>query len=57
MVRSYILTEKERKIVSTYLISGEKLDGFRMAKSRIVNLDLTQVEEDKQLIKQFLEKI
>ena len=57
MVRSYILTNKERIIVDTYLKTGDKLDGFRLIKSRLVNLDLSQVEEDKQLIKQFLSKI
>ena len=57
MVRSYILTDKERKIVTSYLMKGKKLDGFRMTKSRIVNLNLFELEADRQLITEFLSKI
>lgn len=57
MVRSYILSNQERDIIKKFLRTGEKLDGFRLVKSRIIHLVLIPVEEDLRLIRDFKEKM
>lgn len=57
MVRSYILSKKEREIIKEFLQSDEKLSGFRLVRSRIMHLVMIPVEEDLRLIKAFKEKM
>jgi hypothetical protein len=56
MVRLYILTEYERKMLQRFLEKGEKLDGFR---NLIYNLKKGQkhLEEDLKLISETIRKI
>jgi len=48
MVRSYIITETEVRIIKAFLKNGEKLPGFRMLKKRVKNVNppaiLTQID-------------
>jgi histidinol phosphatase-like enzyme len=55
MVRTYILTERERQIIKRYLETGEKLDGF----SALLHYLRTSTEArkaDAELIERFLAK-
>jgi len=56
MVRLYILTEHERKILKRFLENGEKLNGFR---NLIYNLKKSRdrLVEDLKLIDQALQKV
>jgi hypothetical protein len=56
MVRLYILTEYERKMLQRFLENGEKLNGFR---NLIYNLKKGHktLESDLKLIKDVLEKL
>ena len=56
MVRTYILTEYERKMLKRFLESGEKLNGFR---NLIYNLKKAhkQLHEDLRFIDQALQRI
>ena len=55
-MRTYILTELERKIVNRFLENGEKLNGFRVLHYNIRNA-MTTLEEDMKKISMVLEKI
>lgn len=55
-MRTYILTENERKIVNRFLENGEKLDGFRVLLYNIRKAKKT-LEEDLNKITQIIEKI
>jgi hypothetical protein len=56
MVRLYILTEYERKMLQRFLEKGEKLNGFR---NLIYNLKKShkQLESDLKLINETLQKL
>lgn len=54
-MRTYILSENERKIIETYMETGLNLNGFNVLKLRITRA-LPQLEEDLKLIKKFIEK-
>jgi hypothetical protein len=56
-MRTYIITEQERKIIRAFLEKGEKLEGFRMLASRLRGLNLDDVRGQVKLIERFLEKI
>jgi hypothetical protein len=56
MVRSYILTEHERKILKRFLENGEKLNGFRTLLTYLRKSQKT-LETDLKLIKDVLEKL
>jgi|YelNatPaOPRAMG01_1025707.scaffolds.fasta_scaffold227384_1 flavodoxin len=56
MVRSYILTEHEKKILKRFLENGEKLNGFRTLLTYL-RKSHKQLEEDLKLIKDVLEKL
>jgi len=56
-MRTYIITEQERKIIKAFLEKGEKLEGFRMLASRLRGLDLDDVRGQVQLIEAFLKKV
>ena len=57
MVRSYILTDREREILKLYITQSQlKLNGYRELKHLIGKLDIKRLEEDLALIKRFLEK-
>jgi hypothetical protein len=56
MVRTYILTEREREIIQIHLKEGYKLNGHRELKHLTENLDLSKLKEDIRLIEEFLEK-
>lgn len=48
-MRKHLLTEQERKIIKTYVETGEKLPGFAMLLSRsrhmpAINEDLVQIK-------------
>ena len=55
-MRSRILTDTEKKVITAYLQSETKLDGYRMTLSRCKKF-LPQSEEDLALIRKFLEKV
>lgn len=55
-MRTYILSQNERKIIETYLKAGLNLNGFNVLRLRIKRA-LPQLEDDLILIKKFLEKI
>jgi len=56
MVRSYVLTDREKEIIRVYLDQGLKLDGYRELKHYVGQLDVSQIEGDLELIKRFKEK-
>ena len=56
MVRYYILTEREREIIRTYLDQGLKLEGFRVLAHLLGKMDLTRIKEDQDLVRAFLNK-
>jgi len=56
MVRSYVLTDRERKIIQAYLDQGLKLDGFRELKHTVTQLDLSLVDDDLALIRRFIKE-
>ncbi|MGD0072126.1 MAG: hypothetical protein ABSB71_11265 [Candidatus Bathyarchaeia archaeon] len=53
-MREYILTEKEKEIITKFLATGEKLEGYAMLVSRCRHMQ--PVNEDLRLIEQFLKK-
>ena len=57
MVRFYLLTERERNILSFFLDQDQKLEGFRELKHAIIQMEGSRVAEDLQLIKEFKEKL
>ena len=56
MVRTYILTDHEKKILEYYLSQGLQLNGFRQLKKLILDLNIGRLREDLELIERFLEK-
>lgn len=54
-MREYILTNQEKQIITKYLETGEKLEGFRMLLSRIRNIQAINTDLD--LIKHLLAKV
>lgn len=54
MVRSYIVTDRERDIINFYLEHEKQLNGFRELKYFINQLDIDRLEEDLRLVKKFL---
>jgi cAMP phosphodiesterase len=56
MVRSYILTEHERKILKRFLENGEKLNGFRTLLTYL-RKSHKQLEADLKLINETLQKL
>ncbi|MEM2704754.1 MAG: hypothetical protein QXR45_16535 [Candidatus Bathyarchaeia archaeon] len=55
MVRSYILTEHERKILKRFIETGEKLNGIRTLMAYLRKAQ-TRLKEDMQLIDKALQK-
>ena len=53
-MRNYILTEREKEIIQTYLEKGLKLEGFNMLVHRCKQLK--DIHQDLELIEKFLEK-
>ena len=56
MVRTYILTDHEKKILEYHLSQGLQLNGFRQLKKLILDLNLGRLREDLELIERFMEK-
>jgi len=56
MVRSYILTEHERKILERFLEYGEKLNGFRTLLTYL-RKSHKQLETDLNLINEVMRKL
>jgi cAMP phosphodiesterase len=56
MVRSYILTEHERKILKRFLENGEKLNGFRTLLTYL-RRSQKRLEADLKLINETLQKL
>ncbi|MDR2699260.1 MAG: hypothetical protein LBC12_00305 [Nitrososphaerota archaeon] len=54
---TYCLTKREREIMQEYLTTGKRLQDFRVLTHRTKKLDMQQIEQDMELIKQFLAKI
>jgi 5-bromo-4-chloroindolyl phosphate hydrolysis protein len=54
-LREYILTERERKIIRTFLERGEKLEGFRQLLFRARHME--KIKEDLKLIQKLLETV
>ena len=54
-VRSYILTERERKILKRFVESGEKLNGYRIL-LHYLKKARDQLKDDLTLIEAALEK-
>ena len=57
MVRYYIITETERKIIEAYLKDGTKLPGFRMLKKRVLTLQTYNLFVQAELITRFQNKL
>jgi len=57
MVRNYIVTPIERKIIERFLSSGDRLEGFRVLQHRLKKLNVEDLQMQVDLIKAFLEKI
>ena len=57
MVRAYIITETEVRIMKAFLENGEKLPGFRMLKSRVKDVDPNVVRKQISLVKRFQKKL
>jgi len=55
-MRSRILTDTEKKVITAYLQSENKQDGYRMVLSRAKKF-LPQLKQDIELITEFLEKV
>jgi len=55
MIRTYILTDRARKITETYLEEGVKLDGFARIMWEVKMMDMSRIEEDLELIKRLKE--
>ena len=55
-MRSYIITEIERKVIQRYLERGNHLEGYRMLLHRAKKLDLEDLKKQIELIEQFLRK-
>ena len=53
----YNLTDVERTIIREYLTTGKKLQDFRVIVYKAKRINLETVQEDIELIKQFLSKI
>ena len=54
-MRSYLLTEQERKMIRKFLETGDKLEGFKVLLYRCRHSQTT-IKTDLDLIKKFLEK-
>lgn len=55
-MRDYILTKGDRKIITKFIETGEKLEGFYVLLHRARKQNPQQVTDDLQLLQQFLEK-
>ncbi|MEM3579341.1 MAG: hypothetical protein QXL54_03850 [Candidatus Bathyarchaeia archaeon] len=55
MVRSYILTEHERKILERFIKNGERLNGITTLMTYL-RKNLKRLKEDMQLIDEALQK-
>lgn len=55
MVRTYLLTDLERRIAKMSLEEDVKLDGLRVLRFKITELDLSRIEDDLELIKRLKE--
>ncbi|UCH31730.1 MAG: hypothetical protein JSV05_09635 [Candidatus Bathyarchaeota archaeon] len=55
-MRSHIVTDLERKIITQYLWKKEKLEGFRMLKMR-TRQHYKQILDDTELIIEFVEAL
>ena len=55
MVRTYLLTDRERNIAKMSLEEDVKLDGLRVLRFKITELDLSRIEDDLELIKRLKE--
>ncbi len=55
-MRNYILTAKERTIITSLTETGRRLDGFRMLKTRAI-MNLPRLREDLELIEEFLKAV
>jgi hypothetical protein len=56
-LREYILTPHERHIIEKYLETNEKLEGFKVILHRCRKQNPKIIQEDQQLIEQFLKKV
>ena len=54
-MREYLLTELERKVITEYMETGKKLEGFSAILHRVRNMQT--VTADLELIRQFLAKV
>lgn len=54
MVRSYILTDRERDIIEFQMETNKMLNGYRELKHAINKLDLSKLRADLELIEKFL---
>ena len=54
-MREYILTEKEREIIGSFLKKGVKLDGFRMLLLR-AKRNYRRLKADLELIEKMMEE-
>jgi len=53
-MRQYILTDLEKQVITKFLETGDKLEGFRVLLHRCKRLQT--INEDMELIKRFLKK-
>jgi hypothetical protein len=55
-MRAHVLTNLERKIIRQFLQNGEKPQGFRMLKKRILDYH-KRIFEDSELVKKFIDAL
>ena len=55
-MRSYILTESERKIIERFMQNENRLEGFRVLLHRVKRLDIADLKAQIALIEAFLAK-
>ena len=56
-MRTRILTPKDRDIITVFLDSGLKLEGFHVFVNRLKKADLSVLKEDLELVERFSEKL
>jgi hypothetical protein len=56
-MRSYLITNLEKKIIKRFLESNNHLEGYRMLVHRAKKLDLKELREQLNLLEKFLKKL
>jgi hypothetical protein len=54
MVRAYLLTEREKKIMREYVENGTKLEGFSEVCRRVEEVNMDRIKDDAGVLGDFL---